>query len=325
MSYQYHNEVKYSFKKILSGSDLSKRRLPYMRINSTKTGPVVWLTGCMHGDEIGGTVIIHEIFKKLKTELKKGSIHSFPLMNPFGFETTSRNISSSHEDLNRSFPGKNNGTLAQRIASIIFFSIIDTKPDLVLDLYNDWIKSVPYVLIDNIQMKEKLIQTIYWLAEKTGLIRISDTEFLTKTLTYNLLKIGIPALTLELGESYTINEKNIETGYKVVWNILNHFSMVEGKYDSYNYEIPIQYKSSILKYSSLPLSSRSGIIRFLKKPGEIVKKGQKIAHIYNAFGKRIEIIKALENGIILGQSDYALSYPGASVMAFGIHNEKITL
>ncbi len=53
----------FSFIKILTGSDLSKRRIPLMEIYSAQDGPTVWLTGCMHGDEIGGTVVIHEIFK----------------------------------------------------------------------------------------------------------------------------------------------------------------------------------------------------------------------------------------------------------------------
>jgi predicted deacylase len=318
MDYHNQNYIKYGFKRILSGSDLSRRRLPYMQIKSRNPGPVVWLTGCMHGDEIGGTVIIHEVFQKLKNGLKKGSIHAFPLMNPFGFETTTRNISLSKEDLNRSFPGKASGTLAERISSMIFTSILETKPNLVVDLHNDWIKSIPYVLIDDIKMNKNLQTEINRIAGKTGLLRISDPEMLTTTFTYNLLKNGTPALTLELGESYTINEKNIETGCQVVWNILHNYSMVEGVGTVYDYKIPVVYKDRILKYSPYPLSSRSGIIRFSQKPGQVVKKGQKIAQIYNAFGKRIEIIKALDQGIILGQTDYALSYPGAPVMAFGM-------
>ena len=306
-----------NFKKISSGSDLSKRRLPYMCIQNKNPGPVIWLTGCMHGDEIGGTVIIQEVFKKLRGALKMGVVHAFPLMNPFGFESSSRNISLSKEDLNRSFPGKNNGTFAERLAAIIFSLIIETKPDLVLDLHNDWIKSIPYVLLDSVEINKDLVAKTSRIAEKTGLIRISDTEHISSTLPYNLLKQGIPALTLELGESFTINEKNIETGCSVIRNILSDLTMVDHSYNPYKYSIPSQYLNKILIYSPYPFASYSGIIRFLKHPGDIVKKGQRIAQIFNAFGKRIETIKALNEGIILGKADYALSYPGAPVMAFG--------
>lgn len=317
MDYSDQNKIQYSFTKISSGSDLSKRRLPCMNIQNKNMGPTVWLTGCMHGDEIGGTVIIQEIFSKLRPALKKGAVHAFPLMNPFGFETTSRNISLSQEDLNRSFPGKKNGTFAERLASIIFNSILETKPHLVLDLHNDWIKSIPYVLLDTININDNLVKITNQIAEKTGFIRISDTELIPTTLTYNLLKLNIPALTFELGESYTVNERNIETGCNVIWNILNDLEMVEGRYNPFQYNIPKIYIERILTYSPHPFASHSGIIRFLKQVGNLVKKGQRIAQIHNAFGKRIETIKALNDGIILGITDYALSYPGAPIMAFG--------
>jgi len=309
--------IKYSFIKILSGSDLSKRRLPHMMVKSGNPGPVVWLTGCMHGDEIGGTVIIHEIFKRLKENLLRGAVHAFPLMNPFGFENISRNISLSQEDLNRSFPGKANGTLAERMALLIFSTILETRPSLVLDLHNDWIKSIPYVLIDKIPMSTGTGDAIDLLARKTGLLRILDTDIIRGTLSYNLLEQDIPALTLELGESYTINEKNIETGLSVVWNLLHELEMVRDAMKMIHYHAPRKYMQGTLVYSPFPYSSRSGILRFLKKPGEPVRKGQRIADIYNAFGRRIESIRSLNEGIILGQTDHALSYPGAPVMAFG--------
>jgi predicted deacylase len=46
--------ISYSFQKILTGSDLSRRRLPLMSATSASPGPVVWLTACGHGDEVCG-------------------------------------------------------------------------------------------------------------------------------------------------------------------------------------------------------------------------------------------------------------------------------
>ena len=110
-------KIKYSLLNVMTGSDLSTRRLAYLEIKSNTPGPVVWLTGCVHGDEVGGIFIIQRIFKQLRKEpLLKGAIYAFPLMNPIGFETTSRAITVSEEDLNRSFPGDEHGTLAERIA-----------------------------------------------------------------------------------------------------------------------------------------------------------------------------------------------------------------
>jgi len=103
-------KIKYGFINIMTGSDLSVRKLAVMSAKSNNPGSVVWLTGCVHGDEVGGIAIIQEIFKKLKTQpLIRGSIFAIPIMNPMGFETNSRHIAMSEEDLNRSFPGQKTG------------------------------------------------------------------------------------------------------------------------------------------------------------------------------------------------------------------------
>ncbi len=317
MKNRHTAKSKYSFIKILSGSDLSKRRLPHMMITGKTNGPVVWLTGCMHGDEIGGAVVIHRLFKKLKSGLTAGTVCAFPLMNPIGFENVTRNISISREDLNRSFPGNEGGTLAERIASIIFTTILDTKPDLVLDLHNDWNKSIPYVLVDSVQAGREVVGRTLDFARKSGLVIINDTDKITSTLTYNLLAKDVPALTLELGESLVINEKNIENGVGSVWNLLHDLDMVKSE-GVFRFPAPGFVDGKILNYYSKPLSANSGIIHFTRKPGDVVRRGQKIARIYNAFGKIIETLEAHHDGIILGHTDYAVTYPGAPVMAFGL-------
>ncbi|MCB0278787.1 MAG: hypothetical protein KDD94_04750, partial [Calditrichaeota bacterium] len=74
----------------------------------------------------------------------------------------------------------------------------------------------------------------------------------------------------------------------------------------------------VLKYSCYPLSSTSGIVRFLKRPGELISKGQRIAKVYNAFGKQVETVTSIHNGIVIGHADQALAFPGSAIMAFGV-------
>ena len=317
----YKTAIKNRLIKILTGSDLSKRVIPYMSIRSENEGPLIWLVGCIHGDEIGGTVIIHEIFKRIGRYLKKGSIHAFPLVNPLGFENATRAISISGEDLNRAFPGNPKGTFAQRVAYHVFTHITNTHPDLVLDLHNDWNKSVPYALIDPISENSSLEKTVLEYAAQTGLIQIRDIDLIKNSLSYNLLREEIPSLTLECGESMIINEKNVEYGINAVWNILMKNGMVENTVEHFQFPLPASLKDKVLFYSSKPLCPASGIIRFSKKPGQMVRPGDSIARIYNSFGKRTETITAIHEGIILGHSDYAIAYPGAPIMAFGITNQ----
>ncbi|MFH1734644.1 MAG: succinylglutamate desuccinylase/aspartoacylase family protein [bacterium] len=314
-------KIKYSFLKILTGSDLSRRRLPIMQIESGRRGPVLWITACGHGDEVGGMVIIQEIFKKIrKTGLLRGKLFAFPLMNPIGFEMGSRQVSFSMEDLNRSFPGNSSGSLAERIAEKIFTSITATNPTLVIDLHNDWMKSIPYALLD-IKPPDHLIPICQKTADygqSTGFLVVQDTDDLHHTLSRSLIHEGIPALTLEVGESFVVNEKNVDYGVKAILNVLSTLRMIEPVDEMFCHTVTAKYDGQILKFSSAPVSSSSGIIRFLVKPGDILKKDQPVARIYNAFGKLQETLLTQQKGIVLGHADSSVAYPGASIMAFGI-------
>lgn len=319
-------EIKYKFIKILTGSDLSIRRLSLIEADSKKEGPTVWLTGAVHGDEVGGIVVIQEIFNKLKkSPLLKGKLMAFPLMNPIAFESATRSIPLSEEDLNRSFPGNPHGSVAERISNTIFTVIKNTNPALVLDLHNDWVKSIPYTLIDPNPRGnfEKAYLKAREISFKTGFLVINEAEseaekeILKSTLSGSLISSGTPALTLELGESYVVNEKNVEDGVIAIWKVLSSLGMVDGVSIHPNYEVPHNLEGKILNYSHRPVSSKTGIIRFLKKPGEILKKGTAFAKIHNVIGKHKETLKTEEDSILLGLTDSAAALPGIPIAAFG--------
>ncbi|UCG55970.1 MAG: succinylglutamate desuccinylase/aspartoacylase family protein [Phycisphaerales bacterium] len=314
-------KVRYSFLKILTGSDLSRRRLPFMSVESAEQGPVVWLAGCIHGDEVTGIVTIQEVFKRIqKQHLLRGSVYAFPLMNPIGFETGSRNITLSREDLNRSFPGRANGSLAERIAEKIFATITETNPDLVLDLHNDWMKSIPYVVVEPSPGggHQKAYKQAATIAGKAGFLVILETEQVSSSFANSLLRHGVPALTIELGESYVVNEQNVAYGVDSILAILAHLDMVEQPGEAFSFDLPAAVSGKMLEFSSQPVGSASGIIRFLAGPGDLVKKGQPVAKIYNAFGKLQDTVVCLSDGIVLGHSDSSVAFPGAPIMAFGI-------
>ena len=292
-----------------------------MSITGRNPGPVVWMTACMHGDEVAGLVIIQEIFRTIRRCLLRGTVHAFPLMNPIGFETISRNITFSREDLNRSFPGNANGSLGERIACQIFSRIMDTSPGLLLDLHSDWRQSIPYVLLD--RKSGEISGSVYefsrQICQKSGFCIIEDNDEIWSSLTHNLLLRDIPAVTFELGESYVVNEKIIDYGVSSIMTILADFKMVEPALQGFRYPMHQDYKTGqILRYSDQPCCTKSGIIRFLVKPGDLVETGQAVAKVYNAFGKLQETVTAVSKSIVLGNADSSVVFPGMPVMAFGV-------
>lgn len=319
-------KIKHTFLNVLAGSEFSSRRLALMEAKSVRKGPTVWLTGVIHGDEADGLAIIHEVFRRIKHRpLRCGSLYSFPLANQAGFETVSRHLPLTDEDLNRCFPGDKNGSFTQRLAAAIFNAIIKTKPALVVDLHNDWINSVPYVLIDLFSRRppDVFYKRSIFFAQKTGFLTVKEEEkkendYLRKTLSGSLLCRRIPAVTLEFGGFYTVNEKNVEVGVRAIWNILSALKMVEPFYSRQS--LPVNLQNRVLRYSEKPFSSTSGIARFLVSPGEIVKKNQPFARIYDVFGKLQETLRAGNKSVVLGYADSSVAFPGRTIAAFGVIN-----
>jgi uncharacterized protein len=327
----HHKEkmVNYSFSNVLTGSDLSVRRLAIMKSAGKKKGPVVWLTGAIHGDEVGGIVIIQEVFKALKKHgLLQGTLYALPLMNPIGFESNVRGLPLSEEDLNRSFPGDKDGSIAQRIANQIFSTIVKTKPSLVMDLHNDWSASIPYTLIDPYPgiLRRNAYNKVKEYSFYTGFPVIDEQEVSTrkaeleKTLSGSLLKSNIPAITLELGGAYVVDEDHVKSGIQAIWNVLSQLKMVEQKMfkEEYHPNSKTFYKGRILKYSHKPRADASGIMRFTVKPGQKIKKGQSVARVYNVFGKLQSTLISSEDGLVLGHADSSVAFPGAEIIALGI-------
>jgi uncharacterized protein len=316
--------VRSSFLKVLTGSALSTRRLALIETQGREPGPVVWLTACVHGDEVGGIVVVQEVLRKLRrAPLLRGSLHAFPLLNPIGFENASRTMGPIREDLNRSFPGNPNGTPAARIAHLVFSRILRSEPNLVLDLHNDWIRSIPYTLIDPPGKAHlRTYERAKGLAAHTGSLLVDEqeegaTEQLERTLTGCLMLHDVPALTLELGEAHVVNEDLVRIGVEAVLSVLAALEMIDPASVERHYVAPGPFAGQLLQYSHQPLCSTSGIVRFVVRPGETVEPGQPVARIYNVFGKLQETLRAEKTGVVLGHADSSVAVPGVPLVAFG--------
>lgn len=314
------------------GLDLSKRKIPLMWEGSSNPGPTIWLCGGIHGDEVTGTEVIQRVFMQLKVEkLKKGKVMALPVMNPLGYEMASRVSPYDDEDLNRQFPGDPNGSTAERLANVIFETIIQTKPDLVLDLHTDTMNSIPYIILDRLtdgKEGEKALQKSVEVAENFGVNWFLEEPLIDyirdhndKTLTGSLInKAKIPSFTVELGGPLMINEEFVRIGLEGVKNVLRSFGMLAPSEPSYSYERRI-YLTKPYRIEEKSTVNSSGIIEYKVRAGQVVKKGQMMARIKNVFGKTEEIYRASDNALVLSMSDSSVVFPGSDLFLLAVEEQ----
>ena len=94
-------------------------------------GPAIYIIGGIHGDEVAGWRAAN-LLKELCP--RAGTVCVLSPANRYGAEREERKT-RSQRDLNRSFPGNEEGWDSERIAASIYSHIAECRPDLVLDLH----------------------------------------------------------------------------------------------------------------------------------------------------------------------------------------------
>jgi N-alpha-acetyl-L-2,4-diaminobutyrate deacetylase len=119
-------------------------RLPYSRDDSAwgsvmipitvvkrGDGPTALLTGGNHGDEYEGPVALFDLARTLKADAVQGRVIIVPAMNYPAFRAGTRTSPIDRGNLNRSFPGRPDGTVTEKIADYfqrILLPLVDFLP-----------------------------------------------------------------------------------------------------------------------------------------------------------------------------------------------------
>lgn len=99
------------------------------------SGPTVLLTGANHGDEYEGPVALSKLAATLAAEQVCGRVIIVPYLNYPAFRAGSRTSPIDKGNLNRSFPGRPDGTVTQKIADYVQRHLLPLA-DYVLDLHS---------------------------------------------------------------------------------------------------------------------------------------------------------------------------------------------
>nr|WP_294865861.1 N(2)-acetyl-L-2,4-diaminobutanoate deacetylase DoeB [uncultured Pseudogulbenkiania sp.] len=122
-------------------------RLPYSRDDSAwgaimipvtvvknGHGPTALLTGANHGDEYEGPVALAKLAHSLRAEDVRGRVIIVPFLNYPAFRGASRTSPIDKGNLNRTFPGRPDGTVTEKIADYVARHLVPLA-DYVLDIH----------------------------------------------------------------------------------------------------------------------------------------------------------------------------------------------
>lgn len=288
------------------GLDLSETytgdaiRMPIRVIRAKKPGPRIFVTAAIHGDEINGTGIIHDFLFGEACEIKCGALILVPVVNVLGFENNQRYL-PDRRDLNRSFPGSPNGSMAARIACKLMNEVAK-KCDYGIDLHSAAFQRTNYPNV-RADLSNPAIRK---LASAFGCALVIDGKGPLGSFRRECARAGCPTIILEAGEPWKIEPSVLQIGVQGIRNVLIHLGMLAG-------EITPPPYLAIVRKTQWVRATVGGILKFHISPGEFVKEGQPIATNYSILGAEQNIITSPSFGIAIGMATMPAVKPGEPV------------
>ncbi len=326
-------------------------RIPVVIAQGNYEGPTFFVTANVHGNELTGVAVLHELVTEDLVKELSGTIVSIPTLNPTALRLYQRHPEYQDEDPNRQFPegrfakpdeedeDKKYPKPYEQVAKLLY-SYFEKYADYHLDIHNHSLRSVPYSIIDRIfyddekerQEAEELAKKQFGMVEAFGAGAMITTDFPPKkymNLKYHrslsgavLNSLRIPAFTVELGSNSVLIPEIVTGAVKATRNLLRWAGMLKSPKEKITeYRVPVpSYRIRRIEH---PRSAHSGIIKMLVGPGEKVVKGQAIAKITDIHGRPLGdgIIRTEYEGYMIALRDQITVYPNMGIAEMGIKDE----
>lgn len=279
--------------------------LPVLVARGRRPGPVFGLSAAVHGNELNGIRVIHDVFQRLDVTTLRGTVVGIVAVNLPGLHAHEREIYRQF-DLNRVFPGHPNGNVAQVYATRLLDRVIGCF-DYLVDLHTASFGRVNslYVRADlNNEVTRRMA-----IRQRPQIIlhsRASD-----HTLRGAAMERGIPAITVEVGDPQRFQTRYVKLARAGIWDVLADAKMIPKKARP-DAGDPILCASSKWIYTD-----RGGLLEVLPDVATRVEKGELIARQKNAFGDEIREYFAPYSGVVIGKSVNPVGPTGSRVLHLG--------
>lgn len=279
-------------------------RIPIRIVRSDQPGPVLAVTAALHGDEINGAGAVRSLAAEETLSLRRGSLILVPVLNVLAFDRHSRYL-PDRRDLNRCFPGSASGSLASRIARVIFDELV-LRCDAIVDLHSAALRRTNYPNVRG-DLSNPAIRK---MAIAFGGEVIVDCKGTEGTLRREASAAGSPTIILEGGEVWKVEPAIVDTATRGIKNVLRHLKMLDG-----SLEIPEQ--QFIVQHTQWVRADHGGFLHFHVQPGQLVRQGQPLATNTDLLGKEVGVLHSPFDGILIGMTTIPSVSPGEPVCHIG--------
>ena len=275
-------------------------------VHGRRLGPVMFVSGGIHGDEVIGVEIIRRVLAAKPLSRLRGTLLAVPVVNAFGLINRSRYL-PDRRDLNRCFPGSQGGSLASRLAHRFLHDVV-ARADLGIDLHSAAIHRTNYPQI-RIDPEDDAMAA---LARVFGAPIVIHSPLRPGSLREAGRKVDTPVLLYEAGEGLRFDETAIRAGVAGVLRVMQHRGMLPPRSVPAPKADPQTCLSS--KWLRAPMG---GLLRVYQADGTSVREGDLLATVSDPFGETEREIAAPFDGLIVGRAVMPVVNEGDAVFHLG--------
>lgn len=285
-------------------------RLPYSRDDSAwgsvmipvavirnGSGPTALLTGGNHGDEYEGPIALFDLARTLDPGEVRGTVIIVPAMNYPAFRAGTRTSPIDRGNLNRSFPGRPDGTVTEKIADYFQRELLP-RADVVLDFHSggktlDFLPfCAAHILPDKAQEAKAFAAVEAFSAPWSVKMLEIDAAGMYDSAAEEMGKIFV---TTELGGGGTARAETVRIARRGVLNVLRHAGILAGAVDRQ----PTRWLD-MPSADCFVFAEEDGLIEPMADLGEAVREGQALARIHplGRTGLPVQTIRARISGLL---------------------------
>jgi N-alpha-acetyl-L-2,4-diaminobutyrate deacetylase len=241
-------------------------------------GPTALLTGGNHGDEYEGPVALSKLAQRLTAEEVSGRVIIIPFMNTPAFHAGRRTSPIDKGNLNRSFPGKPDGTVTEKIADYFRRTLLPLA-DIVLDIHSggrtlDFLPfAACHVLPDKHQQAQCEAGMQAFNAPYSMRMLELDAGAMYDTAAEQQGKVFV---TTELGGGGSSSARSVAIAERGVRNLLVHAGVLQG-----DVELRPTVMLDMPDGSCFVASEHDGLLEMCRDLGDQVRKGEVIARVHD--------------------------------------------
>lgn len=212
--------------------------IPVTIINGAKSGPVLTLVAGIHGTEYVPIITLQQLLNEINPNELSGTVILVHIANiPSYNKRLAYYNPVDNKNLNRVFPGNEDGTISERIAFTITNEIIK-RSDYYIDLHGGEADQslvnfiyFDYGCTDNDLCKKSSIMAHamginYLIPEKNNSVHDSVKYAWSDLIAF---RNGVPAIAVDIGDRGKVDLEEIKIAKQGIINVMRTINMLDGK------------------------------------------------------------------------------------------------